>query len=42
MNGVDLRTIAGLLSNKTLQMVMSYAHLSRSHLQDAINKIQQI
>ena len=39
MNGVDLRTIADLLGDKTLQMVMRYAHLSRSHLHDAISKM---
>jgi integrase len=39
MNGVDLRTIADLLGDKTIQMVMRYAHLSRSHLQDAIGKL---
>lgn len=39
MNGVDLRSIADLLGDKTLQMVMRYSHLSRNHLQDAVAKL---
>lgn len=39
MNGVDLRSIAELLGDKTLEMVIRYSHLSRSHLQDAIAKL---
>jgi len=39
MNGTDLRTVAELLGDKTLQMVMRYSHLSRNHLRDAIGKL---
>jgi integrase len=39
MKGVDLRSIADLLGDKTIQMVMRYSHLSRSHLQDAVAKL---
>jgi integrase len=41
MNCVDLRTIADLLGDRTLQMVMRYSHLSRSHLQNAIGKLNE-
>lgn len=39
MAGVDLRTVAELLGHRTLAMVMRYAHLAPSHLQDAVAKL---
>lgn len=39
MQGVDLLTIKKLGGWKTLSMVERYAHLSPSHLQDALNRL---
>ena len=39
MNGADPRTLADLLGDKTLQMVMRYAHLSPGHKREVVNKM---
>ena len=39
MAGVDLRTVAQLLGDRTLQMVMRYAHLSQSHELAAVERL---
>jgi hypothetical protein len=39
MAGVDLRTVAQLLGQRTLQMVMRYAHLSQSHELAAVERL---
>lgn len=39
MAEVDLRTVAQLLGNKTLQMVMRYGHLSHSHELAAVERL---
>lgn len=39
MAGVDIRTVQVLMGHKTIQMTMRYAHLSQSHLLDAVNKV---
>lgn len=39
MAGVDLSTIAQLLGNKTLQMVLRYSHLSQSHELAAVARL---
>lgn len=42
MSGAGLRTIADLLGDRTLSMVMRYSHLSRNHLREAIDKLDSI
>lgn len=39
MNGFNLITIKDLLGHKSLRTTMRYAHLSRSHLRDAVQKV---
>jgi site-specific recombinase XerD len=39
MNGCDIRTVQRLMGHKDIKMTMRYSHLSRSHLQDAVNKL---
>jgi integrase len=39
MAGVDLRTLAELLGQKTLQMVMRYSHLSQDHQLAAVERL---
>jgi hypothetical protein len=38
MAGVDLRTVAGLMGHKTIQMTMRYAHLAPAHKSAAVSK----
>ncbi len=40
MNGVDIRTVQTLLGHKSITMTMRYAHLSPTHLREAIAKLQ--
>lgn len=39
MAGVDLRTVQELLGHKTITMTQRYAHLSKPHLADAVEKM---
>ncbi|MDD4363432.1 MAG: site-specific integrase, partial [Atribacterota bacterium] len=39
MNGCDIRTVQRLMGHKDIKMTMRYSHLSRSHLQDAVSKL---
>ena len=36
MNGVDLKTVMRLLGHKDIRMTLRYAHLSKEHLQAAV------
>jgi site-specific recombinase XerD len=40
MAGAPLRTVQEILGHRTLAMVQRYSHLSRSHLQDAVARIE--
>ncbi len=37
MNGVDLSTVSKLLGHKSLNMTLRYSHLSKGHLNNAVN-----
>jgi len=39
MSGCDIRTVQQLMGHKDIKMTMRYSHLSRSHLQDAVNRL---
>lgn len=39
MSGVDLRTVQQLLGHKTMKMTVRYSHLSKAHLQEAVNRL---
>lgn len=39
MNGCDIRTVQQLLGHKEIRMTMRYSHLSKAHLQDAVEKL---
>src|SRR5690242_10710277 len=39
MAGVDLRTVAELLGQRTLQMVMRYSHLAPEHQASAVDRL---
>lgn len=39
MKGVDLRTVQELLGHKSITMTCRYAHLSQSHLKEAVEKL---
>jgi integrase len=39
MSGVDIRTVQQLLGHKDIKMTLRYSHLSKTHLQDAVNKV---
>jgi hypothetical protein len=39
MSGADLRTVAELLRDKTLAMVMRYAHLAPDYKLDAVERM---
>jgi len=41
MSGADLRTVAELLRDRTLAMVMRYAHLAPDYKLDAVRKMEQ-
>ena len=38
MNGVDSRTLAAVIGNKTLRMVQRYSHLSNAHLKNSVEQ----
>jgi|SRR3989339_21132 len=40
MAGVDLRTVQELMGHKTITMTLRYTHLSPSHKQAAVNKLE--
>ncbi len=42
MNGCDIRTVQRLMGHKNIKMTMRYSHLSRSHLQDAVNRLDNL
>ena len=42
MSGVDLRTVQELLGHKTMRMTMKYSHLSKAHLQNAVDSLTTI
>lgn len=42
MNGVDIRTIQYLLGHKDIKMTMRYSHLSRGHLQEAVDRLNKV
>lgn len=37
MKGTDLATVQKLLGHKTINMTLRYAHLSNTHLKDAVS-----
>lgn len=39
MCGVDLRTVQELLGHRTMKMTVRYSHLSKAHLQEAVNRL---
>jgi site-specific recombinase XerC len=39
MSGCGIRTVQQLLGHTTVKTTMKYAHLSREHLQEAINLV---
>ena len=41
-SGVDLITVKELLGHRTLDMVLRYAHLSQSHLQNAVKILETV
>ena len=42
MSGVDLRTVQQLLGHKDLMMTMRYSHLSSKHVQESIERLDDI
>lgn len=41
MAGVDLRTVQELMGHKTIEMTLRYSHLSQSHLNEAVLRLDQ-
>jgi hypothetical protein len=39
MEGVDVNSIRALMGHKTLAMTLRYAHLSQSHLHQAVKQL---
>jgi hypothetical protein len=39
MKGVDVNSIRELMCHKTLAMTLRYAHLSQSHLREAVKQL---
>ncbi|MDA2930319.1 site-specific integrase, partial [Acidobacteria bacterium AH-259-O06] len=42
MNGVDLRTVQGLLGHADLQTTMRYAHFAQSHAMRSVHEVEEI
>ena len=42
MKGVDLRTVQQLLGHKDIKMTMRYSHLSSEHLQESIERLDNL
>ena len=41
MNGANLREVGSLLGHKTAQMTMRYAHLSKEHMSDMVERMDK-
>jgi len=41
MSGADVRTVAELLRDRTLAMVMRYAHLASEHKLEALRRMEK-
>jgi site-specific recombinase XerD len=39
MNNINLKTVQELLGHKDIRMTLRYAHLSREHMQAAVNTL---
>lgn len=42
MNGCDIRTVQQLMGHKDIKMTMRYSHLSKSHLQEAVERLDNL
>lgn len=42
MNGCDIRTVQQLMGHKDIKMTMRYSHLSKAHLQEAVEKLDTL
>jgi len=42
MDGCDIRTVQRLMGHKNIKMTMRYSHLSRSHLQEAVQRLDNL
>ena len=42
MQGVDLRTVQQIMGHKDIKMTMRYSHLSPSHVQEAVTKLDTL
>lgn len=42
MSGCDIRTVQQLMGHKDIKMTMRYSHLSRSHLQEAVERLDSL
>ena len=42
MGGVDITTVSRLLGHKSLKMTLRYAHLSPSHIVNAVNVLDRV
>lgn len=42
MKGVDIRTVQYLMGHKDIKMTMRYSHLSKGHIQEAVDKLNGI
>ncbi|MFA5459797.1 MAG: tyrosine-type recombinase/integrase [Candidatus Paceibacterota bacterium] len=42
MSGCDIRTVQQLMGHKDIKMTMRYSHLSKSHLQEAVERLDNL
>jgi integrase len=42
MSGCDIRTVQQLMGHKDIKMTMRYSHLSKAHLQEAVEKLDTL